>query len=83
MSWEIVLGLITISGAMIALGTILYRLAAVITKLEVTVNSLTNWQVKVIDKQEDTERTVDRHEITLVNHEKRITKLEDKKVATK
>ena len=83
MSWEIVLGLITISGAMIALGTILYRLAAVITKLDVTVNNLVKWQEKADSKQDNIEKNVDRHEITLVNHEKRITVLEDKKVANK
>ena len=70
MSWEIVLGLITISGAMIALGTILYRLATVITKLDVTVNNLVKWQEKADSKQDNIEKNVDRHEITLVNHEK-------------
>lgn len=40
MSWEIVTGLIVLVGAIISIGTIVYKLANILTKLESAVDNL-------------------------------------------
>lgn len=73
MTWEIVVGLITISGAAVTLGTVLARLVRTLTRLDVTLTAL--------DKTVGDDRRINNAEHTafrgkLDNHEGRISKLE-------
>lgn len=69
MSWEIVVGLITLCTFLISFGTILVKLTSSITKLDLTMKQF--WIFK--DSAEEEHKEI--HE-TLNNHETRITVLE-------
>ena len=69
MTWEIVAAILTLLGGFISVGTLVWKLAAAVNKLECTVNSLHEW----VEKQSEKNRAFYER---LENHEKRIYSLE-------
>ena len=80
MSWAIVAGLITLSGFLITVGTLGFKLSAVLTRLDVTVKDMGE-SLRADRKERDREHAdmygaLDDHEKRLQNHELRIHDLE-------
>lgn len=69
MTWEIVAAILTLLGGFISVGTLVWKLAAAVNKLECTVNSLHEW----VEKQSEKNKAFYER---LENHEKRIYSLE-------
>lgn len=80
MSWEIVVGIITLVTFVITVGTLLFKLSAVLTRLDVTVKDMQEAN-KADRKRKEAEHeeifdTLDAHGQQLNNHEMRIHDLE-------
>ncbi len=80
MSWDIISDAITLIGCVIALGTVLYKLSVVLTKLDISVTHLTE-RIGTFEKEADSEHRrlenkIDDNSDTLSNHETRIHDLE-------
>lgn len=80
MTWEIVVGLITLVGALVSLGTVLAKLVCVLTRLDDTSKSLKN-AIEQNEKRnqnahDDMEDKLEDHENRLDDHESRIVKCE-------
>lgn len=71
MSWETVAALLTLLGGFISVGTLVWKLAAAVNKLECAVSSLHEW----VEKQSDKNRSFYEK---LENHEKRLYRLESR-----
>lgn len=80
MTWAIVAGFITLCGFLITVGTLGFKLAAVLTRLDVTVKSMGE-SLRAERKERDRENeeifgTLDDHDKQLQKHELRIHDLE-------
>lgn len=75
MTWDIITGLITMIGCLIALGTLLAKLISILTKLD---NTLTQLQRELGEFKADNKESHKRIWGKLDNHDVRIQKLEDK-----
>jgi hypothetical protein len=80
MSWEIVLGIISLVGFVISIGTLLFKLSAVLTRLDVTVKDMqaANAADRKVKEAQHAEMygRLDTHEEQLKDHEFRIRDLE-------
>lgn len=80
MSWEIVAGIIALAGFVISIGTLLFKLSAVLTRLDVTVKDMqaANAADRKHKEAEHAEmyETLDAHGKQLSDHEMRIHDLE-------
>lgn len=83
MTWEIVVGIIALVGFVVSIGTLLFKLSAVLTRLDVTVKDMqaANAADRKCKEAEHREMydTLDKHEKTLSDHEMRIHDLERSK----
>lgn len=76
MSWEIVAGVITLSGFLITVGTLAAKLAGVLSRLETSVRELTETIAEVRRENLGEHRAMQQR---LEGHENRITVLEVKR----
>ena len=81
MSWEIVVGIITLVSFIVTVGTLLFKLSAVLTRLDVTVKDMqaANQADRKRKEAEHAEMydTLDKHTETLQKHDHRLTILEE------
>ena len=80
MTWEIVVGIISLVGFVLSIGTLLFKLSAVLTRLDVTVKDMqsanaTDRKIKEAEHKEFF-KTLENHEKKLADHEMRIHDLE-------
>lgn len=84
MTWEIVVGIIALVGFVVSIGALLFKLSAVLTRLEVTVKDMqeANAADRKCKEAEHKEMydALDEHEKKLFNHEMRIHDLEEREV---
>ena len=84
MTWEIVVGIIALAGFVISIGAPLFKLSAILTRLDVTVKDMqaANADDRKIKEAEHKEMydTLDEHGKTLADHEMRIHDLERNEV---
>lgn len=80
MTWAIVAGIITLAGFVISIGTLVFKLSAVLTRLDVTVKDMGESfraDRKAKEKEHaEMHETLDDHEKRLQKHELRIHDLE-------
>lgn len=69
MTWEIIAAILTLLGGFISVGTLVWKLAAAVNKLDCTVTSLHDW----VEKQSEKNKAF---YAKLEDHEKRISILE-------
>lgn len=62
MSWEIVTGIIALSGFCVTIGTLTARLSAVIVRLDASVKALTREYAQLREETQQMRRTVEHHE---------------------
>lgn len=82
MTWAIVSGIITLVGFVVSVGTLVFKLSAVLTRLDVTVKEMGE-SLRTDRKERDKEHDemygeLNAHEKKLVEHEIRIHDLERK-----
>ena len=84
MTWEIVVGIIALVGFVVSIGTLLFKLSSILTRLDVTVKDMqaANNADRKIKEAEHKEMydTLEEHEKRLMNHEIRIHDLERNEV---
>jgi len=73
MTWEIVVGLITLCGIAVSLGTVLAKLVRALTRLEVTISTLETTLAELKSGNDAAHREIWDE---LEEHDERITKLE-------
>lgn len=73
MTWEIVVGLITLCGVAVSLGTVLAKLVRALTRLEVTISALETTLAELKSGNDAAHREIWDE---LEEHDERITKLE-------
>lgn len=83
MTWEIAVGVIALVGFVVSIGTLLFKLSAVLTRLDVTVKDMqaanaTDRKNKEAEHKEMYEM-LEEHDKTLTKHEMRIHDLERSK----
>lgn len=83
MSWEIVVGIISLVGFVISIGTLLFKLSAVLTRLDVTVKDMqaanaADRKVKELEHKKMFDE-LEKHGSVLSDHETRIRVLEAEK----
>lgn len=80
MTWEIVVGIITLFGFLVSVVTPLTKLTKIMTELTISVESLKEAIKQMGDKNTESHRRIWEHNTEqdelLENHEKRITKIE-------
>lgn len=84
MTWEIVAGIIAIAGFVVSIGTPIFKLSAILARLDATVKDMqtANADDRKIKEEEHKEMygTLDDHEKMLTDHEMRIHDLERSEV---